>query len=54
LTTQGPIASRDSDTTDVAFRFCGQRRLPKVYYILWVRRLKPAGSSGWKFHTVKA
>ena len=24
------------------------------YYMLWVRRLKPVRSSGWKFHTVKA
>ena len=33
LTTQGPIVSRDNDTTSVAFRFWGQRRHPKVYYI---------------------
>ena len=33
LTTQGPIVSRDNDTTSVAFRFWGQRRHPKVYNI---------------------
>ena len=33
LTTQGPIVSRDNDTTSVAFRFSGQRRHPKVYNI---------------------
>ena len=33
LTTQGLVASRDNDTTSIAFRFCGQRRHPKVYNI---------------------
>jgi hypothetical protein len=27
------ITSRDNDVTNVAFRFCGQRRHPKVYHI---------------------
>ena len=33
LTTQGPATSCDNDAADIAFRFCGQRRHPKVYHI---------------------
>ena len=33
LTTQGLATSRDSDVANIAFRFCGQRRHPKVYNI---------------------